>query len=286
MVYVKMARRAMKRSRFANLLTVLQLAAALLVTAVMVSAVGLRFRRYAPFKEFFGGQGQYVQFLYLPYIHSIFDEEMHFRPIETAEEFSEELSATVETVGIHTLSIGPHWEKEPGVHGTTNIKQYACDDAIIAAYTPDLAEGRWLRPGQREVVISYNDTEHQVGDTLPVSVFWYTDLDPTYNDIQSLRTEDFQIVGRLADGAYIPGMMGVNTNDFRSWYRPWSSDTEQDSLMLFSYEALEALDDSHMLLMPYLHAVLMRYPERIPQEQLLADQKLLSESAVWVWDLE
>lgn len=287
MVYLKMAWRAMKRSRLANLLTVLQLAAALLVTAVMVSAVGLRFRRYTPFKEFFSGQGQYVCYsLGLPYVNSIFDENMNFCPIETAEQFSRELSAEVETVGIHENLLGPHLEKEAGVNAETTVQQYACDDAIIAAYTPDIAEGRWLRPSQREAVISYNDTEHQVGDTIQVSVYYYLDSNLECNEIAFLRAEEFRIVGRLANGAYIPGISGVNTEDFRTWYRSWSSETEESPLMLFSYEALKALDNTHKLLMPYMGAVLMRYPERISQEQLLADQKLLAIGAAWVWDLE
>lgn len=287
MVYLKMAWRAIKRSRIANLLTVLQLAAALLVTAVMVSAVGLRFRRYTPFKEFFGGQGQYVFYASgMTYVNSLFDENMNLCPIETAEEFSRELSAEVETVGIHEIIFGPHLEAEPGVDGRTTVQQFACDDAIISAYTPDIAEGRWLHPSQREAVISYNDTEHRVGDTIQVSVYYYLDNNPEINEIAFLRAEEFKIVGRLANGAYIPGIGGVNTEDFRVWYRPWSSESEENPLVLFSYEALEALDNTHKLLMPYTGAVLMRYPERIPQEQLLQDQKLLAVGADWVWDLE
>lgn len=287
MAYLKMAWRALKRSRLANLLTVLQLAAALLVTAVMVSAVGLRFRRYTPFREFFGGQGQYVCYTAgLPFVNSIRDENGNFAPIETAEEFSQHLSAAVETVGVHNIMFGPHLEKEAGVDARTTVQQYACDDAIIAAYTPDIAEGRWLRPSQREAVISYNDTEHRVGDTIQVSVYYYLDNDSKSNEIAFLRADDFKIVGRMADGAYIPGIIGINTEDFRTWYRPWSSDTEQYPLMLFSYEALKALDDTHKLSMPYTGAVLMRYPERISQEQLRQDQKQLAIGAEWVWDLE
>ena len=57
MVWLKMAWTALRRSKLANLLTVLQLAAALLVTAVMVSAVCLRFRKYTPFADYFNGEG-------------------------------------------------------------------------------------------------------------------------------------------------------------------------------------------------------------------------------------
>lgn len=288
---LRTAWKTLRKSWAMNGVTVLQLSAALLVTAMMVSSICLRYSRYTPFKDFFQGRGSMAQYApFLPYFSDMMtDETGEARFVETTEEFSSHFAAPVETLGLHSLwtAIEPK-SKALRADKTYHIQAKSMDAELIERYTPPLAAGRWLSTNpdvdMPEAVISYQTDDWQVGDIVTLHFSFNSILDETLLYTQDV---DVKIVGMLADGAEIPGMLGLVTNDFRDFFSPWSNEREGSSLLLCSYPQIAALDTKPATIQPYSGYVLMHYTEPVTAEECLADQQLMMQNgANYVFDLE
>lgn len=287
---LRTAWKTLRNSWAMNGVTVLQLSAALLVTAMMVSSICLRYSRYTPFKDFFQGRGSLAQYLLLPYFPTQkLDDFGEIKLVETDADFSEFLSAPVETLGLHALYA--HLEPksdELASDSYYNIQLASMDGELIDRYTPSIAEGRWLTSNadvdMPEAVISYQTDDWQVGDIVTLHFTSNSSHDET---LEYKKDVDVRIVGMLADGAEIPGRTGEITNDFRDFFAPWSREREDRSIMLLSYPQIEALDAKPATQQPYYPMILMHYTEPVTEEQCLADQQLMMQNgASVVFNLE
>lgn len=273
MVYLKMAWAALKRSKLSNLLTVLQLAAALLVTLVMVSAVCLRFRKYTPFADYFNRQGFLVETMSV----AQFGERVTGGEIEnfdTNEAISKWFSAPVEVICPRNpwFWVGVPPKNDPQANPQLN----AYTEDFLRRWKPILKEGHFLSgdPGGDviEAVVTYNETEWQVGDTTEVQ--WY-EMEEDGGLVQ-VGSTPLKIVGMLEDGEPLAGVGGVNTQDFRLFWRPFSMEREGQVYMLFSEEQLERLTQTDKYHGLYGRCMLIRYTEPVTEEQIETDYKMLS----------
>ena len=277
MVYLRMAWRSLRKSLFSNLLTVLQLAAALLVTAVMVSAVCLRFRKYTPFRDFYNSRGYLLQY---PFFMEYGEKRMQVaaEKNEAWDSFdatvNSQLSAPLEAI---CPQEAPFWLGAPPKHDRERQPQITLyTEDFLRRWTPELAAGEWLHSGSSgdvlEAVVTWNDDEWQVGDT--VTGAW-TELDET-GSMKKLGDVQIKIIGMLADGEAIAGQTGENTHDFRLFWRPHSYEREQDVQMFISAEQVAALCPTKQLTQFLGKTILLRYTEPVTEEQAEKDYKTLT----------
>lgn len=214
-----------------HLATVLQLTAALLLTAVMVSSISLRFERYTPFREAFESKGLLIAYPTQPNAER---EDGMLYPV-TAEEKMMSYFPQAQQI-LSSYGTGITYETNGGFY-----KVLAYGDDILNAYTPMLAEGRWLSPQSTsdmpEVVVSNHTGNTQVGDAITVQIDYEQDGQWLKEDMQ------VKVVGMLEDGAQVAGLTGTNAgataDTFHLFYRSYSESIDQP-LMIFSRTQLEA----------------------------------------------
>ncbi len=274
MAYLKMALAALKRSKLANLLTVLQLAAALLVTAVMVSAVCLRFRKYTPFADYFNGEG----FLMNAGVLAEFGERITGSTNEvfgSNEQFSAYFSAPVEVMCPRVVGF---WADVPAKNDPqANPQLMAYTDDFLARWTPKLRTGHWLTGDSGgnviEAVVTCNDSEWQVGDTGELN--WYEVN--AEGSVEQVGTSPLKIVGMLEDGEAVAGRSALNTQDFRLFWMPFSQDREGNAVyLLLSESQLARLAKTDKFDPLFGYCMLIRYTEPVTEEQIETDYKMLA----------
>lgn len=263
MIYLRMAMKSLKRTRLAQLLTVLQLAAALLVTAVLVSATVLRFSKYAPFREYFNARGILASYgTSAVYAERGADGKINTAAFENAEALSEYLSVPADVLAPYQIG------------AIENIQHLAYGNDILSKWNPQLSEGRMLneQADVLEAIVSWNEDEWHVGDTVTITMNRY---DESFLKVVESQEVMVHIIGMMNDGEQIPGQTGENTEDFRLFWRAQSAEREEKTIMLFSMEQLERL--APLPLYPMLSGTLLiRYKEPVTQEQVDADIKNLS----------
>ena len=274
MKYLRLGMKMLRTSWKTHLLTVLQLAAALLVTAVMVSAAQLRFRRYTPFADYFGRPGMLV----------LYSEGVHFGDIFGVNERFTDPAQLTAHLSAPAEAIGPYNTGTLGVipdGGDTQFQHYSYDADYWRRWSPKLQSGRYFDPESDaiEAVVSAND-DYRTGDTLRAVRY----LD-TYGD--RVQEVTVQIVGMLDPDEPIPGETGENTGDFRLYWRPSNAEATDTVYLLFSKERLCRLCENEPLTAPTLQwSALIRYTGDVTPEQLSADRQLLTlNGATHMWDM-
>lgn len=259
---LKTAVRTLRRNIGMNILSVLQMTAALLIAAVMVSAICIRYQTYTPFQDYFEGNGLFCKFSTPAHDGDQFD--MNSR-IESDEELLSYISAD-SVLAAHELIVTVDDGSENG--DMPNALSY--DAEIIQRYQPDLQEGRWLSAdsAELEVVVSANHYGWTVGDMVSFEIG---------GDAQMLSVEA-KVVGILRDGAEVFGLFRAREEEsdeiYRLVYDSYSFGMEGKPLLLFSYSALEALEPSP--LQSIYSSVLVSYPENTSAEVFRTDQQTLS----------
>lgn len=227
----KTARRTLRSGWPMHLATVLQLTAALLLTAVMVSSISLRFERYLPFQDAFESKGLLILYPTQPtaerqdgMLYPVTDEALMMSYFPQAKQI------------LSPYGTGITYETNGGFY-----KPIAYADDMLNAYSPMLSEGRWLSPQSAsdmpEVVVSNHTGNTQVGDVITVQIDYEQDGQWLKEDMQ------VKVVGMLEDGASVAGLTGTNAgataDTFHLFYRSYSESIDQP-LMIFSRTQLEA----------------------------------------------
>ena len=273
MKYLRLGIRMLRASWHSHILTVCQLAAALLVTAVMVSAVRLRFQRYTPFSDFFRSPGMLVQYADGGHFGDLRGEYERF---PDSDALTKHLSAPAEAIGPYntgTLCAVSEAE-EPYRH-------YSFDADFWRRWSPKLQSGRYFDPESEtlEAVISANEHWH-TGDTLHAVRY----LDAYGKESQALTV---QIVGELDSDEMIPGETSENTGDFRLYWNRTDEESTGNIYLLFSKEQLCRLSADEPITAPTLQwTALIRYTGDVTPEQVKADCQLLTvNGASYLWEL-
>lgn len=246
MIYFQTALQMLKKNKITGILTVIQMAAVLCITAVMVSSVLIRYKYYKPFKDYFESDGIYTSYSFYanknPSINAL-NEMM------TADDFMEELENAKDMISCYSAML--YYPEDENVYFNT----ISYDSEILTRYEPDLSEGRWLKitddPKRVEVVVSQNNYGWHVGDVITLSS----------NNFPSAVTFEAEIVGELKDNAKVVGnLFSVDEEkDYNSFYTAYSYAVEQTPLLLFSYDALKNIENSPESELKYAVPQAVRY---------------------------
>lgn len=277
----KTAWKTWRKSAVMNGITVLQLAAAILAAAIMVSSIWLRYRKYLPFADWFGAQGILAGYSgavgYGDWYSA--DYEHDLRIMRKSEDF-DYLSAPVEVIGAHSIS----FIKEDS--RTQSLQFHCLDDEIIRRYEPELQAGRWFgkqtADGEIDAVLS------NPVDRLPVGSSFDVQCGMDFDQIS--KKFKVNIVGILADGASIPAMPSFSSDDdkmytFHHFYREWHAEKEPFTQIIIPYSQFCAVDLGSVHSTEYNTAygggmVMLRYKEPVTAEQRADDRRILAENEI------
>lgn len=252
----KYALRSFRRYAFQNLLTILQLSAALTMTVFMISAVSLRLNRFEPFEDYFAGDGCLA--VYSSWAHSG-DLSGDFKPISSSRDMSEYLSAEAETLGAHI--------SDAEVKGSElRLRVVSLDEEVTARYAPPLAAGKWFRGSGVEAAVT-EGCGYSVGDTVELEYF-HAD--------GSTATLKAAVTSLLKKDARVPGQFGANdgpqANTFELFYST-AEDERNDGFVL-----LRESDLSGDMFRPYFGTVLISFKNSPTEAQREEYRRLLAES--------
>lgn len=221
----------LKKRLAMNLLIVLEMTAAMIVFAVMISSILIRYTYYAPLKDIFESNG-YFGLLHFEYENKEKNNLVH------GAELGEYIGNPEKVISVNHLFI---WGDSSGNNEPSRSMCRAYSDEAIERFPPKLKKGRWLNTSDKaeaiEAVISENPFGWEVGDTLELGFYGPGDL---YFPVE--------IVGELEKDAKIFGLgTGLNKeHDFNLCYSVYDYDYEEVPLMLLSSEYLDALDLSEL----------------------------------------
>lgn len=212
----KYSLKSFRRYLFQNTLTTLQLSAALLIAAFMLSAVYLRLSRYLPFYEEFTSEGKLAVFTGFAYNGDLSSD---YKAIDNSSDMSELLGIKVKTLGVHNCGAF--------IQGRENeIAVISVDDELIERYTPPLASGKWFE-GERICAAVSADSGYSLGDSVRLKY---------YTSEGSEQTFSATITALIKEDAKIAGLSGENNGE------------QKDTFELF-YQSSVKQDKSSVLLL-------------------------------------
>lgn len=259
MILFKTAWNIFRKNIIMNLFTVLQMVAVLVMTAVMVSSICIRYQYYTPFEDYFESNGIFVKF---DAYANLNPGTGAFTEMINNEEILNELEYADDVLACH--GVMSYYDKNPDY----TFLSFSYDDAIIESFTPELQEGRWLKTGDKtsviEAVISQNTYDWQVGDLIEIYFPNFPNAIPV----------SVQIVGMLKENTKIPGgyIANVDEMDFNDFYYPYSYEIEQMPVLLFSYSALRNIetgiprDTEYDVIQALRSSVIITYPDDISDD--------------------
>jgi len=259
MLYLRTAWKNFRRMLGMNVINIMQLTAALLLTSVMISAITLSLRYYTPFKDYFDSNGLLVRFSATQaYIGDITST---FQVIETSEQLKEYLSENVETILPCHAPIGFPLSTER--NDLLDAKLVSYEDKMLNCFHPELEKGRWLYPhaNELEVVVSENDYGWTIGSVIALNMV---------NTEQSFNI-NAKVVGILKNRSRIVGWNtdGVDDIDYRVCYSSYDSGIDEKPLMIFSYSALKECNPQPM--QGLFSTAFIRYSNETTEEELKND---------------
>ena len=239
-----------------NLITCLQMAAAMIVTAILVSSILLRFQYYKPLEKYYSANGIYG--IFSPFA---LDHSSYFLDDDSLKK---ELDNPIDVIGSGYILASLPDEKP--------CQSFAYTDNLVQSFTPDLAKGRWLSAANQtktlECVVSQNDYGWDVGDDIEISFLLR----------EGVGTYHFQIVGLLNENAKIPGSYYNNNADinFMQFYRTYSFETEEEPAILMNLESLKNLPDGMSIVSGMNCGYIITYPDSTSNEKLETECRKLA----------
>lgn len=254
------ALKSWKRETAVNVLNVVQLAAVIVITVIMVSSVMIRYQYYAPFSDVLQSDGILCNFS--PTAN--YDTENRQDPFKyiAGDELKSYLPDAEKVI---SCNYGPSWfADENGEPLETNSAIIMYDDEMLGRYEPGLSNGRWLNKssdaGCIEGVISENDLGIEVGDTIRIGCFSLEEED---------SVQDILIVGKLRENAKIVGYwrgdLSKKDVNISSLYGTASFAAEQQTVLLLSSEYLSG---NTTVLQGIFGPAMITFPKDYSQEKL------------------
>ena len=254
------ALKSWKRETAVNVLNVVQLAAVIVITVIMVSSVMIRYQYYAPFSDVLQSDGILCNFS-PPANYDTENRQDPFKYI-AGDELKSYLPDAEKVI---SCNYGPSWfVDENGEPLETNSAIIMYDDEMLGRYEPGLSNGRWLNKssdaGCIEGVISENDLGIEVGDTIRIGCFSLEEED---------SVQDILIVGKLRENAKIVGYwrgdLSKKDVNISSLYGTASFAAEQQTVLLLSSEYLSG---NTTVLQGIFGPAMITFPKDYSQEKL------------------
>ena len=237
---LKTALRNLRKNPVMNIICLVQLIAVFMITAVMVSAMSIRYRTYEPVRDILESNGLYCVYSEICGAVKPGGATVDIRDsIFSADELREYMQAD-SVITIQIASAIPNGFNGERTDETLYkpARPLFYDDEILRRYKPELKKGRWISgdSDELEVVIPEGTYGADIGDTIDFLIVQVAD------PVQvSMR-----VVGILEDGTEILGRERPRneTGDiYRLMYEPYYINIEGDRnpVMLASSSALERL---------------------------------------------
>ena len=237
---LKTALRNLRKNPVMNIICLVQLIAVFMITAVMVSAMSIRYRTYEPVRDILESNGLYCVYSEICGAVKPGGATVDIRDsIFSADELREYMQAdSVITIQIASaIPNGFNGERtDESLYKPARPLFY--DDEILRRYKPELKRGRWISKDsdELEIVIPEGTYGADIGDTIDFLIVQVDD------PVQVTM----RVVGILKDGTEILGRERPRneTGDiYRLMYEPYYINIEGDRnpVMLASSSALERL---------------------------------------------
>lgn len=263
MILFKTALRELKNNIKMVVIMLLQIVVALMITAVMVSAVLLKYQTYAPFKDYFEGEGLILLYTY-DASYATADRDNLMAVFDESEKLLSETHGC-EIIAAHHINM--YMDK--------SVLDLAYDDDVIRRYTPPLKEGRWLNPNAEEleiVVSENNEYGWKLGDIADIRPGWHFS-----NHISKSVWCKARVVGIVKENAEIFGETNRTweTPTYKNAYLTFNSQVEGKTLILMSQSVLKRADRYYTT--PICGIVMIKYPDGTPEEIIKQDRLKLAE---------
>lgn len=269
----KTALKTLRRNIGLNLLSVLQMSAVMLISAVMVSAICIRYQTYLPFQDYFESEGLFCKFSTPAHDGDLYDLQSR---ITSADELKAHTSAESVLAAYEIIAL-----VDDGSENGEIPYALSYDAQIIERYQPKLKSGQWFseNPEMIEIVVSENDYGWNAGDVVWLQI-------GTKEDMLPLQAK---VVGVLENGAEVFGMFRGREQSygdiFKLTYDSFDFGIKGKPLLLFSYDALSKL--APIPLQSVYSSVLLSYSDGTDKETLKKDQQTLSKmGCAFSMDLE
>lgn len=265
MIFFKTAVKNIFSELTLHIITILQMAAAMIITLILISSILIRYQYYTPLKEYFQSNGIYGIFAIHANSH-LNEEQIKYSYLLNSDELLNELDGALEIIGCNNAICDPA-DETAGV-----FENYTYTDNLIENFTPELSEGRWLNTSDNantlEVVISENNFGWDVGDTVPL-MFW---------DYPNNTYYDAVVVGKLKENTKIPGGVSGNSDGitFMNFFRTYSLAIEEHPMAIMSSEYIERLSDGKYEHQGVFSSFIVTYPDNYTEEQLEKEQAKLA----------
>lgn len=263
MALLKTALNNLKKGWVMNLLIVLEMTAAIVVFAVMISSILIRYAYYSPFKDVLNSKGICADL----YIKNTTGNKINF---VHDDGFKELLNGAEKIISTNITYIDGGSQSENNISGTY-CRAY--NDEAIKRFAPRLKSGRWLNTSDKtdviEIVVSDNPYGWKLGDRFEL---YFSVLSNTSN----LYPFTVEVVGELEKGANVFGY-SADYNDesiFGLWFSPFDYEYEEEPLMLFSSEYLDKYDIAQSAGGTYIFS----YDDSVSDENIRKDRTTLSKT--------
>lgn len=234
---LKTALRNLRKNPVMNIICLIQLVMVLLITAVMTSAMSVRYRTYEPVRDILESSGVYCSYnrIYGAVKGNINAD--YSNAIYTVDKLNEDMQAdrvaTIQfALALPNVLNGAEFNEDH--EWFANPLFY--DDELLTKYQPELKSGRWIseKSDELEAVIPEGFCGADIGDTIDFEI------------IESDRIEQLsvRVVGILKDGAEVLGnerSLEEYGSIYRMMYRPYYSEKENNYVFLASSSALSRL---------------------------------------------
>lgn len=264
MIFLKTAIKNIFSEITLHLITILQMAAAMIITLILISSILIRYQYYTPLKNYFRSNGIYG--IVPSHASNYLDVDPGaYYYFLNGEELLGEMDGALDCLGCNNVFV------DSADEATAGIGNYAYTDNLIQSFTPELSDGRWLNTSDKastlEIVISENSYGWEVGDT--VSLMFWNYPNHVYRDAL--------IVGKLKENAKIPGGYNAGRGNitFNNFFRTYSFAIEEKPVILMSSEYIEnlAVGNIHQGISS---SFIVTYPDNYTEEQLEKEQAKLA----------
>lgn len=241
---LKTALRNLRKNPVMNIICLVQLIAVFMITAVMVSAMSIRYRTYEPVRDILESNGLYCVYSSVCGAVKPGGVTVDIRDsVFSADELRGYMKAD-KVITIQTATAIPNgfsYRADGETAGNNSYKPARplfYDDEILLRYKPELKKGRWINKdsNELEIVIPEGTYGADIGDTINFLIV----------QVDDPMQVSVRVVGILKDGTEILGRERPRneTGDiYRLMYEPYYINIEggKNPVMLASSSALERL---------------------------------------------
>ncbi len=255
-------RKNIRKELLLNLLTCLQLAAAMTAVVIMISAFSLRYRYYSALKDELNSKGIYSIFSLGQMLNN--NEFLDDQGVLSKLSGAKRIIGTAEPFACRTVQ---H-------EHDTRILAYT--DNLVTAYQPKLLSGKWLSSAaeaeMQEIVVQQNSFGWKTGDEIEIEF---------YCQDGSMRRYPFRVSGVFKSETKLPGGAGTDLQNlnYSYFYETCDHLAPGRTLLIANLETLKRLDSEIVIGMT--GSSLISFADDITDEQLEENQNILLESGAY-----